>query len=121
MSRSALESVSAAMADGHLSAAEQQQIFHRLRELQLPAEERALLFDELSPPRTAQALAAAARDPALAIELYLASRLVIDQSCPAGQQHLQELRQALRLPPALADSLEQQARQALERGPPAAA
>jgi uncharacterized membrane protein YebE (DUF533 family) len=68
-----------------------------------------------------QALAADARDPALAIEGYLASRLVIDERCPAGQQHLQELRQALRLPLALADSLEQQARQVLEQAPQAAA
>jgi uncharacterized membrane protein YebE (DUF533 family) len=113
--------ISAAMADGHLSAAERKQIFDRLRELQLPAEERALLFDEMSAPRSVQALAADARDPALAIEVYLASRLVIDRSCPAGQQHLQELRQALRLPPALAESLEQQARQVLEQGPHAAA
>ena len=72
-------------------------------------------------PSFGQALAADARDPALAIEVYLASRLVIDGSCPAGQQHLQELRQALRLPPALAESLEQQARQVLEQGPQAAA
>lgn len=113
--------ISAAMADGHLSAAERKQIFDRLRELQLPAEERALLFDEMSAPRSVQALAADARDPALAIEVYLASRLVIDGSCPAGQQHLQELRQALRLPPALAESLEQQALQVLEPGPQAAA
>ena len=113
--------ISAAMADGHLSAAEQKQIFGRLGELQLPAEERALLFDEMSAPRSVQALAADARDPALAIEVYLASRLVIDGSCPAGHQHLQELRQALRLPPALAESLEQQALQVLEPGPQAAA
>jgi uncharacterized membrane protein YebE (DUF533 family) len=113
--------ISAAMADGHLSAAEQKQIFHRLRELQLPPEERALLFDEMSAPRSVQALAADARDPALAIEVYLASRLVIDERCPAGQQHLQELRQALRLPLALADSLEQQARQVLGQEPQAAA
>lgn len=100
--------ISAAMADGHLSAAEQKRIFARLDELDISAEERGMLFDELKMPRSPETIAAEVKEAAIAIEVYTASFLTIDDTCAAGRAHLKRLAGALEMPDDLVLALEKE-------------
>lgn len=96
--------ISAAMADGQLSQGEQGQIFGKLETLGLTSEERGTLFDELANP-WAPADFGAVKDPVVAIEIYTAAFMTVDEECEAGRAHLADLAASLRLPPALVTSL----------------
>lgn len=100
--------IAAAMADGHILPQEQNLIFERVGQLDLSESERATLFDELRSPKSPETIAKDVRDPALALELYAAARIVIDADCAAGQAHLNRLARALNIPPELQASIEAQ-------------
>lgn len=101
--------ISAANADGHIDAEEQRQIFERVGELPLDAEDKAFVFDALSRPPALQDIAGLADGPEQAAELYLASRLAIDPDHPAEQAYLEALAGRLALPGELVRHLEAQA------------
>lgn len=101
--------VAAAMADGHIDGGEQQRIFEQVGALDLDADDKAALFDEMRQARSAQSVASLVSHQALAVEVYLASVLAVDESAPAAQQYLSDLRGSLNLPPALAGAVQQQA------------
>ncbi len=105
--------IGAAKADGHVDAAEQQRIFEQVERLGLDAEAKAFVFDALAAPASVAAIAAAARTPEQAAELYLASRLAIDPDQPAERAYLEALAHRLALPPGLAVRLDQQAGEAI--------
>ena len=97
--------ISAAMADGQLSQTEQGQIFAKLEELSLTSEERGTLFAEMAKPWTTADFGNNVKDPVIAIEVYTAALMTIDDTCEAGRAHLRSLANALRLPVPLVTSL----------------
>ena len=101
--------ISAANADGHIDAQEQQFIFEQVGKLPLDAEDKAFVFDALAEPPALQHIADLAEGPEQATELYLVSRLAIDPDHPMEQAYLEALASRLKLPGALVAELESQA------------
>lgn len=100
--------IGAANADGHIDADEQRQIFDRVGEMPLDAEDKAFVFDVLGKPPSLQDIAGLADGQEQAAELYLASRLAIDPDHPAEQAYLEALAGRLSLPAELVRHLEAQ-------------
>lgn len=101
--------IGAAKADGHMDAGEQNRIFAHVEQIDLPADAKAWVFDSLAASIDASEVAAAARTPEQAAELYLVSRLAISPDQPAERAYLQALAHHLALPPGLAHRLDEQA------------
>jgi uncharacterized membrane protein YebE (DUF533 family) len=96
--------ISAAKADGYIDAGEQKKIFDRLGGLELDAESKAYLMDQMRAPLDLDAIVKSAASPEVATEVYAASVLAIDPDHPAEKAYLQML--AARL--GLADELVQE-------------
>lgn len=101
--------VAAANADGHIDAAERTRIFEQVDRLGFDPEAKAMMFDLLAKPPGVSEVAAAARTPEQASELYLAARLAVDPDHPAERAYLQSLAHRLNLAPELAAHLDRQA------------
>ncbi len=101
--------IAAAMADGHLDPGEQARIFGQAGELGLSDSDKVVLFDELRHPRSVEAIAADARDPVIAVEVYAASLLAVDETTAAAKTYLNELALRLNLPSQLVEAVHQQA------------
>jgi len=97
--------IGAAKADGHINAEEQQRIFARVTALDLDAEEKAFVMDELARPLDLDAIASDATCPETAAEIYAASLIAIDPAVPANKGYLAMLAARLRLDPALVDHI----------------
>ncbi|MCV6627746.1 MAG: tellurite resistance TerB family protein [Cellvibrionaceae bacterium] len=93
--------IAAAKADGQIDGAEQQAIFGKIQELELGAEEKAFLFDQLNQPMNIDGLVAAASSREQAVEIYLASLMAIEVDTPAEQAYLSMLAARLNLEPEL--------------------
>jgi uncharacterized membrane protein YebE (DUF533 family) len=89
--------IAAAKSDGHVDATEQANIFAQLDKLDLSAEEKAFVLDELRKPLDVDAVARGARTPEQAAEIYVASLLAIDVDNPAERGYLAMLAARLRL------------------------
>jgi uncharacterized membrane protein YebE (DUF533 family) len=98
--------IAAAKSDGAIDADEQQRIFVQLGQLDLSAEEKAFVLEELARPLDIDAVVAASRDPGVAAEAYAASRLVIAEASPAEQAYLSLLAARLNLEPGLVGELD---------------
>ncbi len=98
----------AAMADGHVDAAEREAIFAQVDRLGLDAEAKGFVFETLQRPPGFDEIAAGAATQEQAAELYLAARIAIDPDHPAERAWLEALAHRLRLPPDLAAHLEGQ-------------
>lgn len=103
-----LAMIGAANADGHIGPDEQRHIFDQVGKLPLEAEDKAFVFDALSSPPSLQDIAALAKGPEQAAELYLVSRLAIDPDHPMEQAYLEALASRLSLPGELVAHLEAQ-------------
>ncbi len=101
--------VTAAMSDGHIDSAEHMRIFEHAEQLPLSNEDKATLFDELRNPQPVTAIVAGAHDPAIAVEIYAASLLAIDELTYEGQTYLRRLADLLKLPPQLVDAVHAEA------------
>ena len=101
--------IAAAASDGHLDAEEQQRVFSEVENLELTREEKAMLFDELRSPLGLSDIVAQVSEPEVAIEVYAASLLAIDESRSEAQAYLGSLALALELPKNLVDSIHHQA------------
>ncbi len=101
--------IAAAMADGHIDRTEQARIFGRLAQLNLREQEKSLILDELRHPASMEALARECTDLTTGLEVYSASLLAIDASCPAGRVYLEDLAEQLALPQTLVRSVREQA------------
>lgn len=99
----------AAMADGHVDAAEREAIFAQVDRLGLDAEAKGFIFDLLQRPPSFEEIAAGAATQEQSAELYLAARLAIDPDHPAERAWLEALAHRLRLPPGLAVHLDHEA------------
>ncbi len=93
--------IAAAKADGRIDAGEKDVIFERLKTMNLSAEEKAWVFDELSSPLDINAVVARADTPEHAAEIYAASLVAISADTPAEQAYLEVLAVRLKLAPAL--------------------
>lgn len=100
--------VAAAKSDGHVSIEERQRIAQQLEGLNMDADDRAFLEDELSKPLDVDAIARDAKNPEQAAEIYAASLLAIDPEGPAERGYLAMLAARLKLDPKLVDHLHAQ-------------
>jgi uncharacterized membrane protein YebE (DUF533 family) len=98
--------IAAAKSDGHIDAAEQEIIFAKLDEEQLPAEEKAFLMDQFRRPLSIPDLAALARSPEQAAEIYTASVLAIQPDSPTEITYLNNLSNALNLDKGLRSNID---------------
>jgi len=101
--------ITAANSDGHLDAEERDRIYGEVDRLRLGPAEKAALFDELRHPRPVEEIAEAAANPAVAVEVYAASLLAIDETAPHAQDYLARLRELLALPEELVAAVHEQA------------
>lgn len=101
--------IAAAASDGHLDADEQQRVFAEVENLDLTREEKATLFDELRSPLGLSDIVAQVSEPEVAVEVYAASLIAIDESRSEAQAYLGSLALALELPQDLVRSIHQQA------------
>jgi uncharacterized membrane protein YebE (DUF533 family) len=97
--------IAAAKADGHIDASEQANIFAGMDRLELDAEDKAFVMDELRAPLDIDAVARAARGPEEAAEIYAASLLAIDVDNAAERGYLAMLAARLKLDDALVQHL----------------
>lgn len=97
--------VAAAMADGHLDGGEYQRIIDKAAELGLDADEQRIIFDEIKQPMNIDLIVAQTSSPVLAVEVYTASVLAIDESQPKSEAYLSELAHKLNIPQPLVSSV----------------
>jgi len=112
--------IAAAKSDGHIDAKEQSNIFAQLDNLNLSAEEKAFVLDELRKPLDVDAVARGARSPEQAAEIYVASLLAIDVDNPAERGYLAMLAARLNLDEKLVAHLHATVEGATEAAPVAA-
>ncbi|MCG8558873.1 MAG: tellurite resistance TerB family protein [Hyphomicrobiales bacterium] len=97
--------IAAAKADGHVSDDERARIDTQLEALQIDAEQRAFIDTELAKPLDIDAVAAGAKCPEQAAEIYTASLLAIDPNGAAERGYLAMLGARLKLDPGLIEHL----------------
>lgn len=97
--------VAAAKADGHVTADERARIEAALPQLGLGAEAEAMIRAELDAPLDVRRVAALARGPEEAAEIYTASLLVVDEQSLEEKGYLAMLASALNLEQGLVDHL----------------
>ncbi|WP_062114844.1 tellurite resistance TerB family protein [Aureimonas sp. AU40] len=90
--------IAAAKADGTIDAEEERRIFGRLEDLDLDAEEKRLLMQEIHQPLSVDELVRRAPSQEAAVEVYTASLLAIDPDLPAERAYLDLLAARLNLP-----------------------
>lgn len=98
--------IAATKADGKIDAAEKEAIFDKLGTMQLSAEEKAWVFDELSSPLDINAVVAPVATPEVASEVYAASLVAMTADTPAERAYLEALSAKLGLDPALVREIE---------------
>lgn len=97
--------IAAAKADGRIDADEKEAIFGKLETMNLSAEEKAWVFDELSTPLDINAVVARADTPEHATEIYAASLVAITADTASERAYLDALASKLRLAPALVSEI----------------
>ena len=100
--------IAAAKADGHMDAAETQKIMGQLESAGVGAQEKALLMQEMANTQDVNSIAASAKTPEEAAQIYLAALLVCDSQCVREQEYLSSLASALKLEPAFTANLQQE-------------
>ena len=89
--------ISAAKADGQIDAQESQAILNQINGLDLPAEDKAFLFEEYGRPLDIEALARDADSPEHAAEVYAASVLMVESPSAPEKIYLDALARSLGL------------------------
>lgn len=89
--------IAAAKADGQIDTQETQAILNQINNLDMPAEDRAFLFEEYGRPLDVQSLTAAVDSQEHAAEVYAASLLMVDPPSPPEQIYLDTLSHELGL------------------------
>ncbi|MCE3006038.1 MAG: tellurite resistance TerB family protein [Rickettsiales bacterium] len=98
--------IGAAKADGKVDAEETQRILGHLEGGGLEANEKSFLMTELANAQEVHQIAAGAKTPEEAAEVYLAALLVCDNQCAAEQAYLSQLATALKLEPGFTQALQ---------------
>lgn len=99
--------IAAAKADGQIDAKESQTLLNRINSLDLPADDKAFLFDQYHRPLDITGLAADVDSPEHAAEVYTASALMVEPPSPPERIYLDSLARALGLDRALTDQIHQ--------------
>lgn len=89
--------ISAAKADGQIDQTEMQKIIGKIADDSVTPAEKQFVLDEMAKPLDIAGLAADARDPAQAAQVYAASILAIDADTDQERAYLRELAGALNL------------------------
>ena len=97
--------ISAAKADGHIDATEQSNIFAQMDRMNVGAEDKAFVMDELRKPLDVDTVASAARTLEEAAEIYTISLLAIDVDNPAERGYLAMLAARMKLDDKLVEHL----------------
>jgi uncharacterized membrane protein YebE (DUF533 family) len=97
--------ITAAKADGQIDAQETQTILNQINSLDLPAEDKAFLFEEYGRPMDVPGLIAAVDSPEHAAEVYAASVMMLDPPSPPEQIYLDTLANGLGMEAGLADEI----------------
>lgn len=98
--------LAAANADGHIDEQERSRISDRLRQAGIDEESGEFLRQELANPLDLDALAATAHSDPQKVELYTASRIVLEPNTDVERQYLERLAERLGLPEALVEHIE---------------
>ncbi len=101
--------IAAAKADGRIDAKESAQIFGQVDALGFDEEQKSFLLTEISKPLSAQEIAASARSPEEATEIYAISVMTVNPHGQAERGYLSTLANGLKLDPALAQAIEARA------------
>ncbi|MBB3973996.1 tellurite resistance TerB family protein [Hansschlegelia beijingensis] len=112
--------IAAARADGRIDGEEISKIRQGLQASGSAADEQAFLLEQLGRPDDLDGIAAEARGPQIASEVWLAARLTIDADTPAEQAFLKTFADKLGLGAPLVAHLEATAAQAKQSGVSAA-
>jgi len=97
--------IAAAKADGQIDAQESQMILNQINSLDMPAEDKAFLFEEYGRPLDVPGLTAAVDSPEHATEVYAASVMMVDPPSPPEQIYLDTLARELGLAAGLAGEI----------------
>jgi uncharacterized membrane protein YebE (DUF533 family) len=89
--------ISAAKADGQIDAQESQVIMSQINGLDLPAEDKAFLFEEYARPLDIEGLTRDVDSPEHAAEVYAVSVLMLDQPSASERIYLDSLGRSLGL------------------------
>ncbi len=108
--------IAAAASDGHMDSDERDRVFDEAGKLDLSPQEKATLFDELQRPLTMRDLVSQVDSPEVAVEVYAASLVAIDETREEGRTYLRALSLALDLPPELVASVHEQVAAADKEG-----
>jgi uncharacterized membrane protein YebE (DUF533 family) len=98
--------IAAAKADGTIDADERQAIMDQIKAFGLEASATDILFEEIQKPLDASLIAAMSDSPEMAVELYLASMVIVNHQSESEQAYLEQLASALNLEPSLIKELE---------------
>ncbi len=101
--------IAAAKADGHIDEAELDAIQKQLSTMSLDGDTLEFLQAELTKPVSAAEIAAAADSPNAAAEIYLVSRIIIDETNAQEKAYLAELAKYLKLKDTLVAELDYKA------------
>ncbi|MCH9697831.1 MAG: tellurite resistance TerB family protein [Gammaproteobacteria bacterium] len=105
--------IAAAKADGHIDESEIKKIKKQLGKLELDGDTLQFLQTELTKPVNAADIAAAADSPNAAAEIYLVSRIIINETNAQEKAYLAELAKQLGLKSTLVAELDYKATQNL--------
>ncbi len=97
--------IAAAKSDGHIDSAEQNKIFSEIEKMNLPADQKALIFDSLMKPIDLNELTKNIHSMEQAAEFYLASCLAIEPNQTEEKRYLESLGTMLKLPPELIEHI----------------
>ena len=101
--------IAAAGADGHMDGDEYRKIMDRVVQLDLAADEKAMVFDSLNAPLSMSGICERVESPELAVEVYLASLVAVDRSRSEAALYLDALAYRLGLPEKLVAALSAEA------------
>jgi uncharacterized membrane protein YebE (DUF533 family) len=104
--------IAAAKSDGHLDARERELLHREMARLNADAETRAWFDAELAKPVEPDDVAAGVTSPQMAVEIYLTSLLVVDETTTMERAYLDALARSLKLDPGMKADLEARAGQA---------
>ena len=93
--------IAAAKADGQIDTRESQTILNQINALELPADDKAFLFEEYGRPLDIDALVQEVDSPEHAAEVYAASVLMVEPPSAAEKIYLDTLARSLKLEPGL--------------------
>ncbi len=89
--------IASAAADGHIDASEKSRIMESVESIGLNAEERSFLEKELANPVDMEKLAAGAKTPEMAKEIYTVSLMAVKADTHSEQEYLKKLAQRLHI------------------------